>query len=678
MSQSLLVMSSSPRDGEAICQVLSDAGVQAQRCADLDDVVRRLDECAAVVLTEEALSEAGSEVAALLVALARQPPWSDLPIIVLAPEGGTRSVTVDALGNAVLLKRPITPVGLGSAAQFALRARARQVAMHELLESLESRVERRTRALAATEARFRAVFEGFPEVLFVVAAVNDAFLLEGFNPAGERRLGVSNAAVAGLPPERLLDASQAELLTRELQRCVHEGRSVEFGAEFRFPSGMRTLELTLTPLREGGGTRRINRILGIARDVTERNILEARLQQARRLEALGQLTGGVAHDFNNLLQVVLSGLTLMERVQDPARRTQLAGSVRRAAQRGGELTKRLLTVARRQSLRPQPIDIARWFGDGAGDLLRRTLRGDIRTEVVISPGLPPVEADPTELELAVLNLAVNARDAMAGYGTLTIAAEAVTLDGSDAVDGLQGRFVRLSLSDTGAGMSADIQARVFEPFFTTKEVGQGTGLGLAQVYGFAKQSGGAVRLRSLLGQGTTVSLFLPVTDQDVAASPPPASGQPAKRRRASILVVEDDEDVAGLVVDMLAQLGHAPHRVATAAAALETMAEGAQLDLLFSDVLMPGGMDGLALARETARRRPGTLVLLTTGYTGGGTLDTPLGVPLLRKPYRLDELAAMLDKLLTPAPGPGVQAAVQPPSTGRTTPVVNDAASLAR
>ena len=475
------------------------------------------------------------------------------------------------------------------------------------------------------------------------------FRLEGFNPAGERRLGLSNAVVAGLSPEALVDAPQAAVLTRELTRCMQEGRSVDFGAEFRFPSGMRTFDVTLTPMRDG--TRRIDRLLGVARDVTDRNLLETRLRQSQKLEALGQLTGGVAHDFNNLLQVVLSGLTLMERVQDPARRAQLADSVRRAAQRGGELTKRLLTVARRQSLRPQPTDLARWFGEGAGELLRRTLRGDIRTELHVAPGLPLVAVDPAELELAVLNLAVNARDAMPEFGTLTITAEPVLLDGSAAADGLQGRFVRLSVTDTGSGMSADTQARVFEPFFTTKEVGKGTGLGLAQVYGFAKQSGGAVRLRSGLGEGTTVSLLLPVTDQVPAAVAGAAgSNAPAQGYGASILVVEDDDEVAALVVDMLEQLGHAPTRVATAAAALDRLADGRPVDLLFTDVLMPGGMDGLALAREAARRRPGTRVLLTTGYTGGGTLGTPLGVPLLRKPYRLDELAAMLAKVLVPVP----------------------------
>ena len=334
--------------------------------------------------------------------------------------------------------------------------------------------------------------------------------------------------------------------------------------------------------------------------------------------------------------------------------------MRRAAQRGGELTKRLLTVARRQALRPEAVDLAAWMTEGAGDLLARTLRGDIRTELRFPPGLPPVEVDPGELELAVLNLAVNARDAMEHGGTLTVSAEAAMLDGSVASEGLSGPYVRLSVSDTGTGMSPETRARVFEPFFTTKEVGKGTGLGLAQVYGFAKQSGGGVRLVSAPGAGTTVSLLLPVALHAVIPAAPEPVHETPTPTAATILVVEDDDDVAALVVDLLRQLGHQPTRVSTAAAALGALADGRPLDLLFTDVLMPGGMDGLSLAREVGRRRPGLRVLLTTGYTGGPAA-TPAGLPVLRKPYRLDELAEALRRVLREGPaalGPASPATV--------------------
>ena len=647
----ILVLAPHGRDAAVICRVLDQAALRACACADLAVVHHKLPDASAVVLTEEAL--AGPALPSVLDWVARQPPWSDLPFIVLVTKqatarAGRRAATLESLGNAVLLERPLNAESLGSAGRSAARARRRQLAMRDLADTLETRVHERTRALAETEAQFRAVFEGFPESLFVIRVEPDGrFIYERRNPAAIRRTGLPDDRVAGRQPGEFMEPAQADTMLATLRQCVETGNTLDFTETMRFPAGTATFDVTLTPMRGDGS--RVTRILGSARDVTERNQLEQRLRQAQKMEAVGQLTGGVAHDFNNLLQVVLSGLTLMERVQDPARRLLLAESVRRAAQRGGDLTKRLLTVARRQSLRPQPIDIAAWLQDGAGNLLERALRGDIVTRRELPPHLPPIEADPGELELAVLNLAVNARDAMPSGGTLTIAAEAVSLDGSVEADGLAGRFVRLSVGDTGTGMDAQTQARVFEPFFTTKSIGKGTGLGLAQVYGFAKQSGGGVRLHSAPGEGTTVALLLPVSLRAIEATAPEA--EPEDRPLslgAAVLVVEDDEDVAALVVDMLTQLGHHPTRVTTASAALGALADGRPVDLLFTDVLMPGGMDGLALAREAARRRPGLRVLLTTGYTGGGAAAAPLGLPLLRKPYRIDELAQALQKVLAP------------------------------
>ncbi len=652
--QPALILAPRGRDAAVIERLLRAAGIASEVCADLDAVARGLDRCSAVVVTEEAL--AGPDLPALLDAVAAQPAWSDLAFLVLATKQpgarpAARTATLDRLGNAMLLERPLNAESLASAARSALRARGRQLAVRDLTAGLEDRVRERTAALTESEARSRAIFEGFPEPLFIVAAGPDGrFMLESLNPAAARSAGlasdgVASDEVAGRELEAVMDPAGAAGLLTHLRRCVAEGEGHGFTGPLPFLSQAGTFETTLTPLCDAGG--RVARLLAAARDVTERNLLEGRLRQAQKLEAVGQLTGGVAHDFNNLLQVVLSGLTLMERVQDPARRAQLSDSVRRAAQRGGELTKRLLTVARRQSLRPERIDLDAWLQDGAGALLRQALRGDIRAELRLQAGLPAVEADPAELELALLNLAVNARDAMPNGGALTLMAEPACCWAITDPDGLDGDFVRLSVTDTGTGMSEETQARVFEPFFTTKGVGQGTGLGLAQVYGFARQSGGGVRLRSAPGQGTTVSLLLLVSSRAAPERPAEVSdlgGPPA--RGAAVLVCEDDDDVATLVVDMLVQLGHAPTRVTTAGAALGALADGRAVDLLFTDVLMPGGMDGLALAREAARRRPGLPVLLTTGYTGGGAAAVPLGLPLLRKPYRIDDLAQALQRAL--------------------------------
>jgi len=651
----VLILAPRGRDADVIAQVLARIGVTTEALAGLTELVAGLADGGAVVVTEEAL--AGPGLPALLDSIANQPAWSDLPFLVLAtkqpgPRLPNDAATLERLGNAMLLERPLNAESLASATRSALRARSRQIAVRDLNATLEARVQERTRALAASEAQSRAVFEGFPECMFIVGVTpGGEFLFDYANPTVERVAGMTAANVRGKPAGAFMPERDADYIEVQFRKCVEGGVGVTFTAELRFPKMIGTFEATLTPLRNAAGL--IDRLLAVFRDVTARNLLESRLRQAQKMEAVGQLTGGVAHDFNNLLQVVLSGLTLIDRVQDPERRSKLLDSVRRAAQRGGELTKRLLTVARRQSLRPEAIDLSEWLADGAGELLSRTLRGDIRTMVRVPSGLPRVEADPDELELAMLNLAVNARNAMPAGGTLTIVAECVTQDGLTDPDGLDGRFIRLSLTDTGAGMSEATQARVFEPFFTTKAVGEGTGLGLAQVYGFARQSGGGVRLQSRLGQGTTVSILLPVSERvtsDCASAPVPVPayelGVPPSASAAAVLVCEDDDDVAALVVDMLSQLGHAPTRVSTAAAALGALADGRTVDLLFTDVLMPGGMDGLTLAREASRRRPGLPVLLTTGYTGNGAAAVPAGLPVLRKPYKLEDLAGALRTVL--------------------------------
>jgi signal transduction histidine kinase/ActR/RegA family two-component response regulator len=375
--------------------------------------------------------------------------------------------------------------------------------------------------------------------------------------------------------------------------------------------------------------------------IVERAKAEAALRQAQKMEAVGQLTGGVAHDFNNLLMVVSGGLDMLARFPEGERRQRVIDGMRQAVDRGAALTRQLLTFARRQTLKPEPIALPQRIS-AMGELLARSLRGDIRIDMGFAGDLWPVDVDPTQLELALLNLAVNARDAMEGGGTLTI--RAVNAPGMD--DGeVSGDFVLLSVTDTGTGMTPEILARVFEPFFTTKDIGKGSGLGLAQIYGFARQSGGAVRIDSEPGRGTTVTLALPRSERDPSPPAVRASLDSARRapRSASILLVEDDDEVAALTTDMIAQLGYEVTRVANGAAALGALANERVIDIVFSDIMMPGGMNGADLAREIVRRRPGIPIVFTTGYDGhshAAAIDA--SVPLLRKPYRLETLARTL------------------------------------
>jgi signal transduction histidine kinase len=383
--------------------------------------------------------------------------------------------------------------------------------------------------------------------------------------------------------------------------------------------------------------------------IAERERVEEALRQSQRLEALGRLTGGVAHDFNNILMVASSGLDLLDRTSDPVRREAIRSGVRQAVERGAGLTRQLLTFSRRSTLRPEVIDLPRRI-EGMRVLLDRSLRENIRVEMHMPAELWTVEVDQGELELALLNLAVNARDAMPSGGVVRIEGENL----SDLKDGdLEGDYVRLSVSDTGAGIASDQIAHVFEPFFTTKEVGRGTGLGLSQVYGFARGSGGDARIESVLGHGTTVSIYLPRSEKPLprpeAAEPPPPTGAAHGR----VLLVEDDPAVAAMVSEMLKDLGYEVSHASAAAAALQTLEHEPPFDLMFSDMVMPGGMNGIELAREVGRRRPDLPVLLTTGFSPAATAAQREGRRLLPKPYTIESLSAALQAAISTRGGRG-------------------------
>ncbi len=415
--------------------------------------------------------------------------------------------------------------------------------------------------------------------------------------------------------------------------------------------GMTALLLGVLGVAHGALTRANAELRARARDlaeaneelhvqIAEREKAEEALRQSQKMEAIGQLTGGVAHDFNNLLMVASSGLDLLERTQDPARRRMLKDSIRQAVDRGSSLTRQLLAFSRRTALKPEVVDLAARI-EGMRVLLGHSLREDVEIAFELPEGLWPVEIDAHQLELALLNMAVNARDAMPVGGRIVISAR--NRPGLDE-GGLKGDFVELCVTDTGVGMAPEMTLRVFEPFFTTKERGQGTGLGLSQVYGFARASGGDVRIDSRLGEGARVLIHLPRSEKPLSQ---PAAEEPKTRKvargRGHVLLVEDDDGVAALVSQMLQELGYDPERAASAAEALEVLEGGGAFDLVFSDMVMPGAMDGMELAREIGRRRPDLPVVLTTGFSEAATVANQEGLRLLLKPYRIEALAAELE-----------------------------------
>jgi signal transduction histidine kinase len=392
----------------------------------------------------------------------------------------------------------------------------------------------------------------------------------------------------------------------------------------------------------------------VEQETAARIAAQADLFQMQKLEAIGQLTGGIAHDFNNLLSVIINSLQLLGRVEQPDHRARILRRTEEAAWRGAQLTQRLLALARRQTLHPERLDLAQRV-DGLRDLISHSLRDDIEVRLEIAADLWPIEADSTALELAVLNLAVNARDAMPKGGLLVLFARNRPV-AQAAAEQLQidvGEYIELAVQDTGVGMAPEVLERVFEPFFTTK-AHAGTGLGLAQVFGFAKQSGGTAKAESAPGGGATIRLLLPrSTRQEEPRTVQPAT--PAHRDargHLSVLVVEDDDELAATVLDMMTQLGHSATRVVTVASALAVVTGSEQVDLVFSDVLLPGGGSGLDLAREIEARGIAVPVILTSGYGGGVTQRLAAAkLPFLRKPYRIEALRqAISDALAVPIP----------------------------
>jgi PAS domain S-box-containing protein len=503
------------------------------------------------------------------------------------------------------------------------------------------------------ESAHRQMFEHNPNPMWIYDLETLAFL--AVNDAAVARYGYSREEFAAMRLQDIRPPEDVEPMKRQIAAQTPTWTAAGTWRHITKSGELRLVELDTYRTKFAGRPA----ITVLVRDITERREAERRLaeteghlRQAQKLEAVGQLTGGVAHDFNNLLTVILGNLELIQGYPDvsPALTRSLA-AVQRAASRGADLTRHLLAFARRQALDPRDTDVNA-LAVGLQDLIVRTIGETVDVRIVPEAGLWSAMVDPAQLETSLLNLAINARDAMPQGGKLTIETANTVLDQHYAEmnpEVAPGEYVMVSVSDTGGGMPPEVAARAFDPFFTTKPHGKGTGLGLSMVYGFVKQSGGHVKLYSEIDHGTSVKLYLPRgTTTDVA---PTAESEivPQGAGGEIVLVVEDDEMVRGIAVDHLTALGYRTVAAVDAVAALALLESGIAVDLLFTDVVMPGGINGRELAERARVMRPGLKVLFTSGYTENaivhqGRLDA--GVLLLQKPYRRQALAAKIREAL--------------------------------
>ena len=555
-----------------------------------------------------------------------------------------------AIDNAQLYRTRLQEVDGRRHAEAELQA---------LNATLEQRVRERTRQLEASleelresERRFRLLVESVLDCAIFQIDVTGTVVK--WNPGAERLSGYTAAEIVGrnfaclYTPEDLARGVPGRLIAS----ATSAGRHEDEGWRVRKDGSRFWANATLHAIRDEQGL-----LLGFAkitRDLTEKREAEERARQSQKLEAVGQLTGGVAHDFNNLLTVIGGSLETLQRrlaEREDAALRQLVNSALIASSRAAILTQQLLAFSRRQPLQPKPVSVNALIS-GVSEMLRRTLAETIMIETVLAGGIWLIHVDANQLESCVLNLAVNARDAMPDGGKLTIESANVHLDEAYArgAEIPAGQYVGIFISDTGVGMTAEVAAKAFEPFFTTKQVGQGTGLGLSQVYGFVKQSGGHVKIYSEVGAGTTIKIYLPRLMQQDTASSEQAAPEPIPDGQGEVvLVVEDEGEVRHLSVDLLRELGYQVLEAANGAAALRLIDRHPEIALVFTDVGLPGGMNGRQLADEARRRRPDLKVLFTTGYARNaivhhGRLDP--GVDLITKPFTFAALAAKLRQML--------------------------------
>ena len=676
-SERILMLAPTGRDAVTACSLLEQAGLTARVCSGIHELRNGLEAGAgAAVVAEEAFFRADPEP--LFEWVRTQPPWSDFPFIVLttrrddARSRQHKLRLVETLRNVMLQERPIQTVTLVTAAQAALRARRRQyegarylLEKEQAADRLEELVLERTGQLKGANEQLLAAQESLTMALD--AAQMGTWDLDLVHDTARRSTRHDRTFGYG----SLLPKWSRAIAKKHVLPEDHEA----FEAAFRqaLETGRFRLECRVVwpddsvrwVIAEGRLYRDDHgepaRLAGVIADVTDRRHAEERLHQAQKLEVIGQLTGGVAHDFNNLLTAVLGNLELaMLRTQDK-KLLQILGSASTAAARGAKLTEQLLAFARKQHLAPRVVNLNEIISH-MGDLLFQTIGATARIETVLEKDLWAVMIDVTQLELVILNLAINGRDAMPHGGRLTVATRNIGASDRIRPEALPVRdYAAISVTDTGTGMTQDVVAKAFEPFFTTKEIGEGTGLGLSQVLGFAQQSGGEVRIDTRLGKGTTITLYLPrsvgiVEEAKDDERAPPHTGEPA-----TVLVVDDDPAVRDLTVRALETLNYSVVAAENGLAALEILKRTMQIDLALIDVAMPG-LNGRQLATRIRASHPELAVIFMTGYDNlSGTGDHLTEEILVKKPFNLASLAAAVERALT--------ADVRVPGSGNVTPV---------
>ena len=676
------------RDADAVFGLLTKQGYQALVCDSLEDIADALDENVGVILiAEEGLI---GDNAPLVDALERQPPWSDVPFVLLAGRGqrqpnsahAARDRLPEIATNVIVLERPLGSESLISAIASAMKSRQRQFEMRDRLAELDSQYR-----------RLDVLLQNLPVgVAFIntdktTLLANPAFRrfrpdgrIPSVDPAGEeqwegydetgKRLTRENfateRALAGRPspPTEYLYHSpgQDPIWTRVSATPLTDGRDRIVGAISVIvdiddqKKAQKALADAAEQLEAEVAARTADLADALARlraETEERERAEASLRQSQKMEAIGQLTGGIAHDFNNMLTGIIGSLDIVKRRIAGGRLEGLdrfMDAASTSAQRAAALTQRLLAFSRRQSLDTRPVDVNLLILS-LEDLLKRTMSE--RIKVAIRPGedLPMARVDANQLESALLNLAINARDAMPDGGTLTIETGLVDLDSDYALthpDIQPGRYVLLSVADTGVGISPELMEKIYEPFFTTKPIGQGTGLGLSMVYGFVQQSGGQIVLESREGEGTVVKIFLQAGEaegEDQAVKPHQADNDGAGQ---TVLVIEDDDSVRLLVQDVLEELGYNAILASHPREAVAVLSSERELDLMVSDVGLPD-MNGRQLAEIARAHRSDLPILFITGYAENAAIRSNFlgtNMAMIAKPFTLDNLAAKIGEML--------------------------------